>query len=96
MYHVERSSVLMSFRNFFKKRIRKHNQSFEDLNVIIESNLDLAEGQKEVITSIVKKGYKEREELHDIAISITMFFSFSALVSLNEIDDGVEVSIKFM
>lgn len=82
--------------NFFvgnPKKIRELPKISDDLNVVILTDKELSEKQRDAIITIVKDGTISGELDSDIAILINMCTEINDRVVLNRTDDCVEVII---
>mgnify|MGYP003304873363 FL=1 len=77
------------FSRLSKKR--KQPESSDTFNVILKTNKELSEEQKNAIITIVKDGTMSGVEPHDIAIKIMMSTGIYDIVILNRVKNGVEV-----
>lgn len=80
----------MSFFNkIFKKR--QLSASSDDFKVVLKTEKELSDEQRNTIITIVKNGIMSGTEPSDIAINIMMSTEIYDIVVLNRIKNGVEV-----
>ena len=77
------------FSKLFKKR--QQPSSSDDFKVILKTEKELSEEQRNTIITIVKDGTISGIEPSDIAIKIMMSTGIYDMVILNRIKNGVEV-----
>ena len=77
------------FSKLFKKR--QQPSSSDDFKVILKTEKELSEEQRNTIITIVKDGTISGLEPSDIAIKIMMSTGIYDMVILNRIKNGVEV-----
>lgn len=77
------------FSRLFKKR--KQPESSDNFKVILKTEKQLSEEQRNAIITIVKDGIRSDEELSIICILIIMNVGIRDPVFLNRIENGVEV-----
>lgn len=75
----------------FKKR--KKSESQEEITVVIKTDKDLTEEQKNTILRIVKEGTKIDASLSYMGMAIIMEAGVYIPVILNKIPNGIEVII---
>lgn len=73
----------------FKKR--KHTHSSEQFKIILRTDKELSEEQKNAIFTIVSNGIRSGEELNTIGMRIFMHAGITSPLFLNRIKNGVEV-----
>jgi len=78
------------FSKFFKKR-HPTEVSSGDLKVVLKTDKDLSEEQKNAIITIVKDGIMSGADLSDIVIKMMMSTGIYDVVVLNRTKDGIEV-----
>lgn len=83
----------MSFLDqLFKKR--QQPKSSDDFKVMLKTNKNLSEEQSNAITTIVKDGIRDGEDLYSIGLLIIMNAGIhTSSVALNSIKNGIEVDI---
>ena len=77
------------FSRLFKKR--EPPESSDNFKVVLKTEKDLSEEQKNAIITIVKNGTMSGADPSDIAIHIMMSTGIYDIVILNRIKNGVEV-----
>lgn len=77
------------FNKIFKKR--KQPESSDNFKVILKTEKQLSEEQKNAIITIVKDATMSGEQPGDIAILIMMATGIYDMVILNRVKNGVEV-----
>ena len=75
------------------KKIRELPKISDDLNVVILTNKELSEKQRDAIITVVKDGTMSGELDSDIAILINMCADINDTVVLNRTNDCIEVII---
>lgn len=77
------------FSKLFKKR--KHPESSDNFKVILKTQKELSEEQKNTIITIVKDGIVSGVTPSRIAIKLMMSTEIYGIIILNRIENGVEV-----
>lgn len=78
---------------FFNKLFKNREQpkSSDNFKVVLKTEKELSEEQKNAIITIVKDGTMSGDEPSNIAIKIMMFAEIYDMVVLTRIKNGVEV-----
>ena len=79
------------FSRLFKKR--KQPESSDNFHIILKTDKELSEEQRNAIVTIVKEGIQSGEDLNTIGILIIMNVGIIDGIILNRIKNGVEVII---
>ncbi len=79
------------FSKFFKKRQFSEKSSEESLNIVINTDKNLSEEQRNTIITIVRDDAMSGMELNYIGFNVMM--SIHELVIINRINNGIEVII---
>ena len=86
-----KGGLLMRILNFLRKR--KQSKTSKNLEIVLKTDLDLTEEQRNTIITIVKEGIQAGEEICDIAILIMMKVEIYKPVLINRYKNSIEIMI---
>ena len=94
MHKSERGCPMNFLSKLFERR-KEPKGSLNQINVVVNTDIDEFKEQKDAIISIVRDGIMKEHDFKIIGINIVLKLHIvSNIVTLNSIDNGVEVIIS--